>query len=413
MISKITIANLKAFGDEQSLLFATNAAADASKLTLLLGPNNSGKSTLVNAIEEFLTARSGIFTAAKEHRHGTKLPTLTAIFDGKAISLQPSQGSKFVVDGLPEEIRRSIRFLASRRSWTELFGSSMEEAAYRDNVRANRRQNRHYIDSQFGSALMHLSLDNIKKEQFSKLLKSVDPSIRDWRTETSGGQDFIEYLADVGEWHRIGDVGDGVSSIFRLCYEVLHLKPGDCLLIDEPELSLHPQVQRNLAGVLLRASVSNQLIVATHSPHFLTWKSLKRGAVACRLNMTPAGAKLSLLSASTLHPILSIADSDQKNIMLYDAVAKEVFFSRGALFVEGAEDANILRSYIDQNEIPEIEIFGYGSGGAPNIINWLTMCNELGIRAFGLYDGDPAGDEHYSRARDKFAGSPAIIVDRL
>ena len=41
--------------------------------------------------------------------------------------------------------------------------------------------------------------------------------------------------------------------------------------------------------------------------------------------------------------IISIADFDRKNVMLYDAVAKEVFFARGALFLEGPEDANILR----------------------------------------------------------------------
>ncbi len=211
----------------------------------------------------------------------------------------------------------------------------------------------------------------------------------------------------------MGDVGDGVSSVFRICFEITHAKETDCLLIDEPELSLHPQVQRNLAGLILKASLKNQIIVATHSPHFLSWNSLKQGAVAYRFNLTPQGSKVSTLTSQTLNKIVSIAEVDRKNVMLYDTVAKEIFFSRGALFVEGSEDAHILRSYIDQNNIRELEIFGYGSGGAPNIITWLTMCDELGIRAFGLYDGDQEGAKHFECAKLQLSGHPNIKMQKL
>jgi predicted ATP-dependent endonuclease of OLD family len=129
--------------------------------------------------------------------------------------------------------------------------------------------------------------------------------------------------------------------------------------------------------------------------------------------MTPTGAKISSLSQPTLKKLLAIADGERKNVMLYDAVAKEVFFSKGALFVEGTEDANILRSFLEENQMSEIEIFGYGSGGASNIIDWLTMCDELGIRAFGLYDGDPAGIEHHKVAKERFQQSRAVAVDLL
>ncbi len=109
--------------------------------------------------------------------------------------------------------------------------------------------------------------------------------------------------------------------------------------------------------------------------------------------------------------IISIADSDRKNVMLYDAVAKEVFFARGALFLEGPEDANILRSYIEGNELPDIEIFGYGSGGASKIVNWLTMCDELCIRGFGLYDGDQP--DHFKAALSQCESKASISVEKL
>jgi energy-coupling factor transporter ATP-binding protein EcfA2 len=238
MIRKVTIANLKAFGEEQSIALASNLDANVSKLTLLVGPNNSGKSTMISSLEEILTSPTRIFTAAKEHRHDTKQPVLTVGYGNHTISLLPSTGSKFEIDGLLDADRSSVKVVPSRRAWTELFHQAMEEGDYRNQLRSNRRSNRYYIDGQFGGALMKLSLDTNRRAEFIELLKRVDPSIQDWRTETSGGQDFIEYKADVGSWHRIGDVGDGVSSLFRICYELLHLKPEESLLIDEPELSL-------------------------------------------------------------------------------------------------------------------------------------------------------------------------------
>jgi predicted ATPase len=42
-------------------------------------------------------------------------------------------------------------------------------------------------------------------------------------------------------------------------------------LIDEPEVSLHPELLKLLAGVLQDASLRSQVIVATHSPDLIRW----------------------------------------------------------------------------------------------------------------------------------------------
>lgn len=62
-----------------------------------------------------------------------------------------------------------------------------------------------------------------------------------------------------------------VKSLFGLVFYLEHLaKPGDYLMIDEPELSLHPDNQRNLARVLAKL-VNNgvKVVVSTHSPYFV------------------------------------------------------------------------------------------------------------------------------------------------
>lgn len=41
------------------------------------------------------------------------------------------------------------------------------------------------------------------------------------------------------------------------------------ILIDEPELSLHPKWQERIIKVYERIGKNNQIIIATHSPHIL------------------------------------------------------------------------------------------------------------------------------------------------
>ncbi len=48
------------------------------------------------------------------------------------------------------------------------------------------------------------------------------------------------------------------------CYNAF--SSDSCLFIDEPEISLHVDWQRILFPLLLKQSMGNQFIVATHSP---------------------------------------------------------------------------------------------------------------------------------------------------
>ena len=53
-----------------------------------------------------------------------------------------------------------------------------------------------------------------------------------------------------------------------LCYNAF--RENSIVFIDEPELSLHPDWQRRLFGILMKQQPSNQFIVATHSPFIYT-----------------------------------------------------------------------------------------------------------------------------------------------
>jgi predicted ATPase len=55
------------------------------------------------------------------------------------------------------------------------------------------------------------------------------------------------------------------------------------LIIDEPELSLHPLAQKRLIKLIAEYSQSRQIIISTHSPYFVSWDYITNGAVLNRV----------------------------------------------------------------------------------------------------------------------------------
>ena len=101
------------------------------------------------------------------------------------------------------------------------------------------------------------------------------------------------------------------------------------------------------------------------------------------------------------------------NRKLFDAVAKEIFFTKSCLFVEGQEDAHVIANYCEAASLPPLEVFGYGAGGAPNIINWITMACEINIRCAALFDGDEAGTKAFHMCKSKFDADPNVLLEQL
>src|SRR5262249_42705847 len=69
------------------------------------------------------------------------------------------------------------------------------------------------------------------------------------------------------------EVGEGfqnaiVIAILRAFEETR--RSGAILLIEEPEMFLHPQMQRSLYKSLRKIGETNQVIYTTHSPHFVS-----------------------------------------------------------------------------------------------------------------------------------------------
>jgi predicted ATP-dependent endonuclease of OLD family len=417
-ILSLKIANYRGIGAEQAFKFAEPNGEEASGLTILVGPNNAGKSTVLRALDGIYSDDEQ-FVAETEDRRGGLFPNASSayFFDGKngTVSIKQNGNSAYMMKE-NRVLGRHCVFIPARRPWRDRFNRQPNftwESFQNTNV-FNRKNDEHYVEQNFGNALHSIERDAILKARFLLLVKYIEPTIIDFWVDRAQGQDYLAFKSISGFAHRAGIVGEGIQSIFRLCHTLMSLENEQILLLDEPELSLHPQSQRRLYKLLAKRAADRQVIVSTHSVHFIEWAHIRSGTKIYRANLSKdVGSTFHELSTATISAITRIADDDAKNKRAYGALAKEVFFTRGCLLVEGYEDAHLLQSFFASIDLGEIEIFGYGAGGADGILAWLNACNDLGIRAAAIFDGDTKGTMAFDKANKEFGQNGAIMLRKI
>ncbi len=86
------------------------------------------------------------------------------------------------------------------------------------------------------------------------------------------------------DFQRPQNVGFGLTQLFPVLVELLAASAGDVVIVENPEVHLHPKAQQDIGELLaLVASCGVQVIVETHSDHVLNGVRLavkRRGAVA-------------------------------------------------------------------------------------------------------------------------------------
>lgn len=85
------------------------------------------------------------------------------------------------------------------------------------------------------------------------------------------------------DFQRPQNVGFGLTQIFPILVAVLAAQKGDIVLVENPEVHLHPQAQQRIGTILARVAASGvQVVVETHSDHVLNGIRLatKKKAIA-------------------------------------------------------------------------------------------------------------------------------------
>lgn len=78
------------------------------------------------------------------------------------------------------------------------------------------------------------------------------------------------FINGVGDKVTIDQLSDGEKQLYGRVISLMILDPhNSVILIDEPEIALHPSWQQQIMSVYSKIGKNNQLIVATHSPQII------------------------------------------------------------------------------------------------------------------------------------------------
>jgi len=355
-LSKVTIRNFKRFRDE---------AFDLDGHVVVAGPNNSGKTTLLQAVAAWSLAlqrwrqsndyqrHGGAYTWAPIarqtfyavplrafdllwHERGGERIQIAITCDGIAVPVEIKADSSeqvYVRPGKsvdpewlrnPEHVLRSVFVPA-------MTGLTTEEPVYQPPK----------IDQLLGQGKPGDVLRNLLAETCAKqdAWDALTQAIREMfhyellPPNADGAHIIAEYRpGESGATYDIASAGSGFLQVLMLL-TFLHSRPGTVLLLDEPDAHLHVILQDGIYGALRAAAQQNdsQLVIATHSEVVIN-------AVDPRELCALVGKPRKLANDGEKAALLRSLFVSNMDLML-------VLEKRNILYVEGHTDLRILQAW--------------------------------------------------------------------
>ena len=292
MITNITLENFKCF---------RHVSVNPKRLTVLIGPNGTGKSSILQALlllkqsvgedHVVLEGDSINFGGPDDVMPNFMTPGAAAFFyisfdvspssnenvgeDSSAFSIEFTKDLSFYVPGevdtpiydqMPDRLSPLGRALNLLDFVPAIRGFSRPK--YRLGEGPSRRLTLHMgLDGQEEQLATNLVYSRQSEEKLSKAIERV--------TETEIRAEMIPSnsvaIKSVNESRAVNIMaeGSGTNALVLPFHQLLEAERGATVLIEEPEIHLHPKAQAELAEVLAETAKAEdkQIIMTTHSEH--------------------------------------------------------------------------------------------------------------------------------------------------
>lgn len=225
-------------------------------------------------------------------------------------------------------------------------------------------------------------------KQFSpELLKSIsnvlgitymEGSMHKVGLDTGNWSDSLPQIKRVDSTYAEPHMGAGEQKVIRLIQALEAIKNQSLILLEEPEITLHPDAQRGLAWYLMSLCrrKGHQIIIATHSADlFETLPQSARVLLIRKSNKLEVLPKAPHITAA--RELAGIVNTNKDLILVEDNVGKAFL-------------AEILRRY-DKGILDNSTIVSVGN--TDDVYRMVKSFRDEGVRAIGVRDPDIGDDQ--------------------
>jgi hypothetical protein len=344
---------------------------------------------MVEAFRKLTTAADTSFTEGKRNRAAGDRVSIKVDVNGKEGELRtvPAGGSETEWVSAEGMGPPQVFFLPSRRVFNPYFGKGNWNRANFVRNTGDFQFRGQAIDS-FSHRLFN-ALE--RKDEFAPLFERIYGRNLDWTIDQNDqGQYYVKVAKGPDVFHNSDGLGEGIVSLLFIIDALFEGTDDEILVIDEPELSLHPQLQRRLLGELGAVAADRQILIATHSPEMVSVPAIANGMEVSRIVDGPGGSVIHRLDSDCRSTFTSL-ESDLFNPHGVGYESRACLFAEDKVVItEGQEDVVFLGKMArDLGYTGTIPFWGFGAGGAGKVGKIATILRSLGFSAIGaVFDGD-------------------------
>jgi predicted ATPase len=302
MIKKVKLENFKCFKNEE---------IEFRNLTILTGENSSGKSSLIQALLLIGNPKLGDFpySAPDSLLINLYLESLKNLDDlvnkytdtksfkievdlCKYENISEIKNIYLIFDKINSEDNVSFKFSENYTFPNELtysknlfyLSADRTRVKYSSTLAGKNNTNLFGVNGEFASSYFYFNKSNVIENDLIKDDNSytLENQVNFWLEAITGIKKLLintEKMPDgnVMSYYNIdgfnfspGNIGSGVSYVVLILILCLSAKKGDIIIIENPEIHLHPKSQAELGEFFaFVASKGIQLIIETHNDHII------------------------------------------------------------------------------------------------------------------------------------------------
>lgn len=364
MLKKLHIQNYRCFRDH---------VIEFKPLTIIVGKNNAGKSTIIETLRllsiissryknvnysdvpdwlDMHQRKRGIKPSLEGydinfntifHRYGDPPAKITGFFDsGEKIEMYIGEGGKIhavIIDKDGEPIRtKSEAIFLDLPSMSIL--PQIGPIAVNENILHSRDYIRKYMSSSSSSIQFRnqLNLFFDKFEEFKNIAESSWPGLQIHSLLGQGGlhEDKLSLFIRDGDFvAEVAGMGHGLQMWLQIMWFLTYAKDSETIILDEPDVYMHADLQRKLIRFLLGRHI--QTIITTHSVEIMAEVSADNILIV-------DNKKNESKYANSLKNVQILIDDigGIHNIQL-----SRIWGSKKIVLVEGDDDIRILKQFQD------------------------------------------------------------------